>query len=81
MEKISRKVREKQFAELFDGDIEGAPSIVIIGASSLDFSAEKDLSFLVHRKYFRYLYSTKASTLLVYPDYPVCLKKFPVENP
>lgn len=72
----------EQIAQIVHGEIEGDPSIVITGASSVETAVEGDISFVAHPKYLKYLSSTKASALLIKPNSPSRGKTvLRVENP
>lgn len=82
MERKNWKVTLEQIAEFVKGEVEGDPALIITGVSPLETAVEGDLSFVAHSKYLKHLSSTKASALLVKPDFPAYGKTvLRVENP
>lgn len=82
MERKYRKVSLEQIAAIVNAEVEGDSSLIITGLSPLETAVEGDLSFVAHSKYRRYLLLTKASALLVDPNFPSCEKTvLRVENP
>ena len=55
----------KMIAEALQGYVEGNPDTVITGVSKIEEGSEGTLCFLSNPKYEKYLYSTKASAVLV----------------
>ncbi len=54
-----------ELAEYVGGRVIGDPNVVIKAASTLNRAGEGDISFLVNRKYYRDLKSTKATAVIV----------------
>lgn len=54
-----------EICKLLDGEIIGDPLVEVSGPSKLDDSQSGTVSFLANEKYEQYLYSTKASVVLV----------------
>jgi UDP-3-O-[3-hydroxymyristoyl] glucosamine N-acyltransferase len=55
----------KQIADLIDGKIEGDPNIAVSSFGKLEEATEGQLAFLANPKYEDFLYSTKASVIIV----------------
>jgi UDP-3-O-[3-hydroxymyristoyl] glucosamine N-acyltransferase len=55
----------KQIAEIIEGKIEGDPSTVVTSFGKLEDAKQGQLSFLANPKYEDFLYSTKASVIIV----------------
>ncbi|MCK9423367.1 MAG: UDP-3-O-(3-hydroxymyristoyl)glucosamine N-acyltransferase [Bacteroidales bacterium] len=60
-----------QIAALLNGTIEGDPDIKVSTLSKIDESLPDSLTFLTNPKYNSYIYSTKASIVLVNQDFIV----------
>ncbi len=58
----------KQIAELLNGSVEGNPDAVVNRLSKIEEGAVGSLSFLSNPKYESYLYSTRASVVIVNED-------------
>ncbi len=58
-----------QLAELVGGKVVGDPSVVITAVNSLEEAGPGDITFLSNPKYQRHLYTTRASAVLVSPEY------------
>lgn len=56
-------------ASLIGGTVEGDGEAVITGFGPIENAGEGDITFLANMKYIRYLYSTKASAVLVNDDF------------
>ena len=59
------KFTAKKIAELIDGKIEGDPEVSVSSFGKLEEASEGQLSFLANPKYEDYIYSTKASVIIV----------------
>jgi UDP-3-O-[3-hydroxymyristoyl] glucosamine N-acyltransferase len=59
------KFTAKKIAELIDGKIEGDPEVTVSSFGKLEEASEGQLSFLANPKYEDYIYSTKASVIIV----------------
>lgn len=55
----------KQIAGIIDGKIEGDPNVRVSSFGKLEEATEGQLAFLANPKYEEYLYSTKASVIIV----------------
>ncbi|HEV2830508.1 MAG TPA: UDP-3-O-(3-hydroxymyristoyl)glucosamine N-acyltransferase [Hanamia sp.] len=55
----------KQIAELIEGKIEGNPDVAVSSFGKLEEATEGQLAFLANPKYEEFLYSTKASIIIV----------------
>ncbi|MDG5800459.1 UDP-3-O-(3-hydroxymyristoyl)glucosamine N-acyltransferase [Marinilabiliaceae bacterium ANBcel2] len=55
----------KQIAQLIDGEIQGDPETTIKDVSRIEDGAPETLTFLANEKYNNYLYTTKASAVIV----------------
>ncbi len=55
----------KQIAGLIEGKIEGNPGVAVSSFGKLEEATEGQLSFLANPKYQEFLYSTKASVIIV----------------
>ncbi len=59
------KLSAKQIAELFNGVIEGDENVVIDGLTKIEEGVPGKLTFLANPVYTNYIYSTKASIVIV----------------
>ncbi len=59
----------KQIADLIGAKIEGNPDAIISKFSKIDAGEEEGLSFLANPKYTHYIYTTKATAVLVDNDF------------
>ena len=59
----------QQIAQLLDGDVEGNPLVKVSHLSKIEEGSTGSLSFLANPKYTNYLYSTKASIVIVNNDF------------
>lgn len=55
----------KQIAELIDGKIEGDPETVVSSFGKLEEATEGQLAFLANPKYEDFIYSTRASVIII----------------
>jgi UDP-3-O-[3-hydroxymyristoyl] glucosamine N-acyltransferase len=55
----------KQIAELINGEIEGNPEIAVSSFGKLEEASEGQLAFLANPKYEDFLYTTRASVILI----------------
>ena len=55
----------KQIAELINGKIEGDPDVAVSSFGKLEEATEGQLAFLANPKYEEFLYSTKASVIII----------------
>lgn len=74
----------KQLAELLNGQVEGNENVKIFKLSKIEEGEPGSISFLVNPKYTPYLYSTKASLVIINKDFkataPVTTSLLRVEN-
>jgi UDP-3-O-[3-hydroxymyristoyl] glucosamine N-acyltransferase len=63
------KFTVKQIADLIGAEIVGNPDAVISKFSKIDAGEEEGLSFLANPKYTHYIYTTKATAVLVSNDF------------
>ena len=79
------KLTAGQLAELVHGTVEGNADTLITGYASIEEGAEGCLSFLANPKYTHYIYTTKASVVLVkdtfVPEQPVQATLVKVADP
>lgn len=66
-----------QIAEILEGDIEGNPDIEVSKLSRIENGKENSITFLANPKYANYLYSTKASIVLIDKTFKVERKIHP----
>jgi len=78
------QVSARQIAALLDGIITGDPEVTISGPSKIEEGLSGTITFLANPKYKDYIYSTRASIVLVdntfIPDQPVIPTLIFVEN-
>ncbi|MGN6605202.1 MAG: UDP-3-O-(3-hydroxymyristoyl)glucosamine N-acyltransferase [Ginsengibacter sp.] len=55
----------KQIAELINGTVEGDPDVAVSSFGKLEEATEGQLAFLANPKYEEFLYSTKASVIII----------------
>lgn len=55
----------KQIADIIEGKIEGDPGVVVTSFGKLEEAKDGQLSFLANPKYEEFLYTTKASVIIV----------------
>lgn len=55
----------KQIAELINGKIEGDPQVAVSSFGKLEEAAKGQLAFLANPKYEEYLYTTRASVIII----------------
>lgn len=58
----------EQIAGLLNGQIEGNPNVIITKLSKIEEGVEGSISFLSNPKYTHYIYTTKASLIIVNKD-------------
>lgn len=63
------KVSAKQLAKILDGEIIGNPKATVSDVSKIEEGKPGTISFLANPKYTKYIYSTKASIVLVNKDF------------
>ncbi len=61
----------KQIATLINGKIEGDPDVTVSSFGKLEEAKQGQLAFLANPKYDEYLYSTKASVIIINDTQPV----------
>jgi UDP-3-O-[3-hydroxymyristoyl] glucosamine N-acyltransferase len=61
----------KTIADFLQGEIVGNPDVLVSDVSKIEEGREGTLSFLANPKYEKYLYTTRASVVLVNKDLPV----------
>ncbi|MCD4745154.1 MAG: UDP-3-O-(3-hydroxymyristoyl)glucosamine N-acyltransferase [Bacteroidales bacterium] len=75
----------KQIAKILNGKIEGNPEVTINNLSKIEDGKQGTLSFLANPKYTQYIYSTKASIIIVnknfIPEHKVTGTLIKVEDP
>ena len=59
----------KQISELLNGEVEGNPDVKVNKLSKIEEGEEGSISFLANPLYTQYLYSTKASVVIVNKDF------------
>lgn len=55
----------QEIADILKGEVEGDPEIKVNGVSKIEEGKEGTLSFIANPKYSKYIYSTRASVVLV----------------
>jgi UDP-3-O-[3-hydroxymyristoyl] glucosamine N-acyltransferase len=55
----------KQIADIIEGEIEGDPNVTVSSFGKLEEATEGQLAFLANPKYEEFIYSTKASVIIV----------------
>lgn len=63
------KFTVKQIANILGGETEGNPNTIIYKFSKIDEGEEGGLAFLIDKKYESYIYTTKASAVIVKDDF------------
>ena len=63
------KFTAQEIASLLDGRVEGNPGVVIDKISRIEEGEPGSLSFLANPKYTQFIYSTKASAIIVNDDF------------
>ncbi len=63
------KITAKELAEVLNGTVEGNPEAVVTSFGKIEHGKPGQLNFYANPKYARYVYSTKASVLLVNRDF------------
>ncbi|MDD3281543.1 MAG: LpxD N-terminal domain-containing protein, partial [Bacteroidales bacterium] len=63
------KFTVKQVANILGGQTEGNPNTIIYKFSKIDEGEEGGLAFLIDKKYESYIYTTKASAVIVKDDF------------
>jgi UDP-3-O-[3-hydroxymyristoyl] glucosamine N-acyltransferase len=63
------KFTAQEIASLLDGKVEGNPGVIIDKISRIEEGEPGSLSFLANPKYNQYIYSTKASAIIVNMDF------------
>jgi len=59
----------KNIATLLNGEIEGNPDLIVLSIAKIEEGKKGDLSFLGNLLYEKYLYTTKASVILINKDF------------
>ncbi len=62
------KFTAKEIAHILNGSIEGNPDVYVNTVSKIEEAKEGSLSFLANPKYYNYVYSTRASIVIVSKD-------------
>ncbi|MBP6335560.1 MAG: UDP-3-O-(3-hydroxymyristoyl)glucosamine N-acyltransferase [Bacteroidia bacterium] len=74
----------RQISELLKGTVEGDPNVKVVRLSKIEEGSEGDLTFLANPKYTSFIYSTKASLVIVnkdfVPEHPIAATLIKVEN-
>ena len=65
------KFTAKQIAELLNGKIQGNPDSVVSSLAKIEEGENGDLCFLANQKYAPFIYTTKASVVIVNQDFKV----------
>ena len=63
------KISAKELAEVLHGTVEGDPDVVVSSFGKIEHGKPGQLNFYANPKYARYVYTTKASILLVNRDF------------
>ncbi len=63
------KIRLDKIAQYINGEIEGNPQVEISNIAKIEEAKEGDISFLANPKYTPFIYSTKASAVIVNEDF------------
>ena len=63
------RITAQELAYLIDGQIEGNPDVKISGPSKIEEGTPGTVSFLANPKYEKYIYTSKASVILVERDF------------
>ncbi len=63
------KISLNKIAKYIDGEIEGNPQVEISNIAKIEEAKEGDISFLANPKYTPFIYSTKASAVIVNEDF------------
>jgi len=63
------QITAQELAALIDGKVEGDPTISIHGPSKIEEGQPGTVSFLANQKYESYIYTSKASVILVEKDF------------
>lgn len=63
------KFSARQIAEILNGEIEGNPKVEVSKLSKIEEGVPKSASFLANPKYTSFIYSTKASIVIVNKDF------------
>lgn len=58
-----------QIAQMVNGEVSGDPDIAIFGPSKIEDAAPGTITFLANEKYKEYIYTTKASVVIVGNDF------------
>jgi len=66
---VAMGISAKEIAQIVQGEIIGDPDTVIYQPGRIEDAREGDISFLANLKYESFLYSTKASIILVASDF------------
>ena len=79
------KITAQQLAALVHGTVEGDESTVIVNYAKIEEAEEGCLTFLANPKYTHFIYTTKASAVLVrndfQPEMPLSTTLIRVEDP
>jgi len=59
------KFTAAQIAEILEGEVEGNPNVEVSKLSKIEEGVNESLSFLANPKYTQYIYTTKASVVIV----------------
>lgn len=63
------EIKAHQIANILEGTVDGDPEVLVDHLSKIEEGKERSLSFLSNPKYNQYLYSTKASIVIVNNDF------------
>ena len=63
------KFTAKQIAEILNGKILGNPESVVNSLAKIEEGEKGDLCFLANKKYTPFIYTTKASVVIVNKDF------------
>ncbi|OXB07834.1 UDP-3-O-(3-hydroxymyristoyl)glucosamine N-acyltransferase [Flavobacterium pectinovorum] len=79
------KFKAEQIAGLLDGEIKGNPKVEVFKLAKIEEAAEGSLTFLANPKYLKFLYSTKASIIIMdsnfIPEQPLSATIIKVSDP
>ena len=63
------KFTAAQIAEILEGEVDGNPEVEVSKLSKIEEGVNESLSFLANPKYTQYIYTTKASVVIVNSDF------------
>lgn len=63
------EIKAIQISEIFGGRLEGNPNVLVNSISKIEEGVDGSISFLSNPKYKKYIYTTKASVVIVAEDF------------